>query len=107
MILQNKGDYIMNGTQKLMVGDRIVAVDSEYTGLKGYVTEIRTGSDKETENVTDDVYCSFDIPEDKKKVEMLEKHFSALFGEPKTIHDLSIDLVIMAPAMLRKAEAYE
>ena len=97
----------MENMQRLAVRDRVVAINSDYAGLKGYITEIRTGSDKETENTSHDVYCCFDIPDDKEKVKMLEKHFSDLYGEPKTIDDLGIDLVILAPDMLRKAEAYE
>lgn len=107
MILEKTGEYLISGTQKLTVGDRIVAIDGDYAGLKGYIVEIRTNADKETENIGDDIYCCFDIPEDRAKVKLLEEHFSEFYGEPKTIDELSIDLVIMAPKMLRKAEAYE
>ena len=45
------------------IGDRIVGTDaSEYQGLLGSIIEIRDGEDKETENETPDIYCSFDAP---------------------------------------------
>ncbi|MBE5040779.1 hypothetical protein [Ructibacterium gallinarum] len=101
MILQNQGEFIENDNVKLAIGDRIIAADSDYAGLKGWITEIRTGADKETENTTDDVYCRFEIPETAEKQQLLEEHFSALYGEKKTMDDLCLDMVIMAPEELR------
>lgn len=101
MILQNQGEFIESGNAKLAVGDRIIATDSDYAGLKGRITEIRTGADKDTANVTDDVYCCFEVPESKKEQQLLEEHFSALYGEKKTVDDLCLDMVIMAPEELR------
>ena len=34
----------------------------EYEGLYGSITEIRDGEDKDTENETPDIYCSFEEP---------------------------------------------
>lgn len=101
MICTRSGEGIITEGKTFAVGQRVIATDSDYAGLKGYITEIRTGVDKETENETNDIYCSFDIPEDKEKVRLLEEHFSGLFHEKKTIDDISLDLVIMAPDMLR------
>lgn len=101
MILQNQREFIDAGNVKLAVGDRIIATDSDYAGLKGWITEIRTGADKETANVTDDVYCCFEIPETEKEQQLLEEHFSDLYGEKKTLDDLCLDMVIMAPEELR------
>ena len=45
------------------IGDIIVATDaSEYEGLVGRILEIRDGADKDTENETPDIYCSFEVP---------------------------------------------
>lgn len=105
--------YVLNGEKvttdgiTLAVGERIIATDSDYAGLKGYITEIRTGPDKETENETDDIYCCFDIPESEDEIKLLEEHFSALFMEKKTIEDIALDLVIMAPDELRRLDVNE
>lgn len=102
MICTRNGEGIITEGVAFVVGQRIIATDSDYVGLKGYITEIRTGTDKETENETNDIYCCFDIPEDKEEIKLLEEHFSDLFQEKKTIDDISLDLVIMAPEELRR-----
>ena len=102
MICTRTGEGIIAGGVAFAVGQRIIATDSDYAGLKGYITEIRTGTDKETENETSDIYCCFDIPESKEEIKLLEEYFSDLFQEKKTIDDISLDLVIMAPDMLRR-----
>ena len=101
MICTKNGEGIIAEGATFAVGQRIIATDSDYAGLKGYITEIRTGADKETENETNDIYCCFDIPESKEEIKLLEEHFSDLFCEKKTIDDISLDLIIMAPSELR------
>ena len=45
------------------IGQRVVGTgQSEYEGLYGFITEFRDGEDKETENDTPDVYCTFEPP---------------------------------------------
>lgn len=107
MIYTKTGEGITADGITLSVGERVIATESDYAGLKGYITEIRTGSDKETENETDDVYCCFDIPESEEKIKLLEEYFSDLFREKKTIDDISLDLVIMAPEEIRRLEENE
>lgn len=107
MIYNVKGDSITVDGSIFAVGDRIIATDSDYAGLKGYITEIRTGADKETENETDDIYCCFDFPEDEEEIKLLEAHFSDLFGVEKTRDDIAIDLVIMAPDEIRRLAVNE
>ena len=70
---------------------------SEYSGFSGTITKILTGSDKETKNENADIYCCFTIPDD---IAGLEKRFSDLYGEPKTIDDICVDAVIMASDMI-------
>ena len=67
--------------------------ESEYGGLYGTITEIRDGEDKETENETPDLYCSFEVPVMPCEVKKLEEIFSDLYDEPKTIDDIILDLV--------------
>lgn len=102
MICTNNGESITADGVTFAVGDRIIATDSDYAGLKGYITEIRTGADKDTENETDDIYCCFDFPEKEEEIRLLEEHFSDLFSEEKTRDDIAVDLVIMAPDEIRK-----
>ena len=102
MICTKNGEGIISEGVTFTVGQRIIATDSDYAGLKGYITEIRTGADKETENETNDIYCCFDIPDSKEKIKLIEDYFSDLFQEKKTIDDISLDLVIMAPEELRR-----
>lgn len=107
MIYATNGEQFTADGYTFAVGERIMAINSDYAGLKGCITEIRTGADKETENETDDVYCCFDFPESEEKARLLEKYFSALYGEKKTRDDICLDSVIMAPEEIRRLEAYE
>lgn len=107
MICTRNGESITADGVTFTVGERIIATDSDYAGLKGYITEIRTGVDKDTQNETDDIYCCFDFPEKEEEIQLLEKHFSELFGEEKTRDNISIDLVIMAPDEIRRVAANE
>lgn len=84
------------------IGDRIIATEgSEYEGLYGFIFEICDDEDKETENDTPDIYCSFDVPSDPQQIKKLEKIFSDLYREPKKIDDIILDFVIMSPEMIR------
>lgn len=107
MIYQTIGEKAVCEGKQFAVGDRIIVTNGDYAGLKGIITEIRTGADKETENETEDIYCSFDLPESKEEIKLIEKHFSALFGTEKTIDDLSFDLVIMASDEIERIDADE
>ena len=89
-----------NGT--FVIGGPIIATDeSEYQGLYGTITEIRTDEDRETENETPDIYCSFEPPVYPHEIRDFERVFSDLYGEPKTLDDISLDEVIMSPEMIR------
>ena len=73
---------------------------SDYEGLYGVITEIRTGDDRETENDTPDIYCQFYAPVLPCEIRALEERFSSLYGCPKTLDELGLDMVVMAPEML-------
>ncbi len=84
------------------VGAPIVGThESEYDGLFGRIIEIRDGDDKETENETPDIYCCFDTPVLPYDIKRLEEIFSDLYDQPKTLDDITLDMVIMAPEMVR------
>ena len=77
------------------VGQEIVAnANSGYAGLTGAITEIRDGDDKETDNPSADIYCTFSMPNTVTFAEELERRFSMPVGE------IPYDMVSMAPEML-------
>lgn len=101
MILNKYGDTFQYDGIDYAIGDIIVATDaSEYEGLVGRIIEIRDGADKDTENETPDIYCSFEVPLLAEDIKALEETFSDLYEEPKTIDDIILDMVIMAPEMI-------
>lgn len=101
MILRENGTRFYVEGKVLTIGGRISANgESEYEGLFGTVTEIRSGADRETENDVPDIYCDFETPVAEETLRELEERFSGLYGEAKTIDDISLDCVIMSPDML-------
>ena len=74
---------------------------SEYRGLYGTITEIRDGSDRETENDTPDIYCCFEPPLFQEEIRELERRFTDLYQSPKKLDEITLDMVIMAPEMVR------
>lgn len=101
MIINRPGavfDY--NGIQ-YVIGEPIIGTaESEYEGLIGSITEIYDGDDKETENETPDFYCCFEAPIHPHDIKVLEERFSDLYDEPRTLDDITLDMVIMAPSMV-------
>ncbi len=84
----------------------VVGTDrSVYEGLYGRITEIRDGEDKETENETLDIYCTFELPVLPYDMEILEKRFSRFTG--KRLEDIGFDSIIMAPEMIKGLEETE
>ena len=105
MIINQPGAEFFYENVCYKIGDRIVGTDaSEYQGLLGSIIEIRDGEDKETENETPDIYCSFDDPVLPYDIAELEKRFSELYQRKKTIEDIALDEVIMAPEMIETIE---
>ena len=101
MIYQKSGETLYHDNRKYTVGASVYANDaSEYGGLIGTILEIRTGDDRETENDTPDIYCRFNQPVLQTDIEQLEKHFSDLYGTRKSIAEIALDEVIMAPEMI-------
>lgn len=62
------------------IGGKVCANDaSDYEGLYGTITEIRDGDDRETENDTPDIYCSFMPPVLADDIKAIESRFSQLY----------------------------
>lgn len=102
MVINKLGVEFVYGGVIFKIGDPIVGTpESEYGGLYGSITEIRDGKDKETENDEPDLYCTFIPPVLPCKIKKLEKAFSNLYGQSKSLDEIGIDLVIMAPSMVK------
>ena len=101
MLINKPGaEFLYNGIT-YRIGDVIIGSDqSEYAGLIGSIFEIRDGSDKETENDTPDIYCSFDPPVLPTDIAKVKAVFSDLYGTQKILDDICFDMVIMAPEMI-------
>lgn len=102
MIINEFGaEFEYNGVT-YVIGEPIIGTkESEYEGLFGTITEIRDGSDKDTDNKTPDLYCEFEAPLLPEDIAELEKTFSDLYDEPKKLEDIILDSVIMAPHMVK------
>ena len=102
MILNRLGaEFEYEGVTYTVGGAVVGTAESEYEGLYGRITAIYDDEDKETENKTPDIYCEFDPPVTPHEVKALEKTFSDLYDQPKTLDDIVLDMVIMAPEMIR------
>lgn len=97
MIINQEGmRYTYNG-MTYTVGAAVMATEaSEYRGLYGTITEIRDGSDRETENDTPDIYCCFEPPLFQEEIQELEQRFTKLYQSPKKLDEITLDMVIMA-----------
>ena len=106
MIINKDGmRYTYNGTT-YTIGAAVVATEeSEYQGLCGIITEIRDGSDRETENDTPDICCCFEPPLFQEEIRELEQRFTDLYQSPKKLDEITLDMVIMAPEMVRVISA--
>lgn len=105
MIINHNGAEFSYKGVTFVIGQPIVGTkQSEYEGLYGVITEIRDGKDKDTENDTPDIYCTFEPPVLPHDIERLEKRFSGLYQQSKKLEDISLDEVIMAPEMIKGLE---
>lgn len=101
MILNEYGKSFEYEGIAYTIGEQIAANEqSEYEGLVGVIVEIRDGDDKETENDTPDIYCSFDEPLLSEDIAEIERRFSELYGEEKSFEEIALDYVAMAPEMI-------
>ncbi len=90
------------------VGDMVIAnADSVYEGLMGRITEIRTGGDKDTENLGPDIYCDFEKPQFPFAIKRFEERFHVTVDEAFDWDMIALDGVIMAPEMLVSLDVQE
>lgn len=70
---------------------------SDYADLVGRIMEIRSEEDMDTDNEYIDIYCDFNMPTDTEVIEKLEERATLIYGEPKTLKDICLDGIVMAP----------
>lgn len=101
MVLEKPGDKFQYSGVTYKIGEQIIGTEqSEYEGLIGTIVKIIDGEDKETENPAPDFYCCFTPPVLPYDLKQLEQTFSNLYDSPKTLEDIALDSVIMAPEMI-------
>ena len=102
MIINRAGAQFVYEGITYTIGDKIFSNDtSDFRGLFGYIKEIRTGDDRETDNDTPDIHCYFYPPFGPEAIAELESRFSVLYRSPKKLEDIALDEVIMAPDMIQ------
>lgn len=108
MIINRPGATFTYDDIVYTLGEKIYANGaSDYSGLVGQIYEIRDGEDKETDNEGPDFYCSFEVPISPHEVSKLEKRFAALYQTKKSLEDITLDMVIMAPEMVIPLKSLE
>lgn len=101
MIYNREGAQFTYEGVTYTIGEKIVSNEiSDYQCLFGFIKEIRTGDDRETDNDTPDIHCCFYPPFNPCEVIRLERRFSELYRSPKKLADIALDEVIMAPDMI-------
>lgn len=104
MLLNKPGERFEHNSQSFVVGESVYALSSHYKGLYGTITAIRDGMYKDTGNPDVNILCCFFSPINKEVKRQIAKRMSAYYGDPVRFEDIAIDLVIMAPEMLRPAK---
>ena len=100
MILQEKGHPFFTENKLFIVGGRVYANgNSEYEGLFGELTEIRTGKDAGAGGSLS-LRCRFTWPDDPRLEQDIEHRASSQIGHPVRLADLHLDNVILSPGML-------
>lgn len=104
MIINKQGEKCLccNGVEYI-IGEEVIGTENgDYEGLIGRIYEIRIGeADKETDNDTSDFYCTFEPPILEPDIRKLEERFSQIYGSPKSLNEICLDSVILAPDMVK------
>ena len=102
MIFKSVNDTVEYMGKSYYVGEDIVGTsESVYDGLFGNIIEIRTDADKETDNQAPDIYCEFYALVFPEEVKRFENKVSLLYGKEKTLEDIALDRVVVAPEMIK------
>ena len=86
MIKNKAGEAFQYENVLYTIGEWIQCSElSDYAGLAGIITEIRDGTDKETDNRGPEITCCFQSPQEKNLIKKIENKFSSLYGVSKKI----------------------
>ena len=98
MVANKVGESIEFDGVTYTVGATVtVCKGSDYDGLVGKIIEIATDDDMDIDNEAIDIYCDFEEPTDPEVIKKLGKRFSCIYGEPRTLQDICLDGIVMAP----------
>ena len=101
MIYKKETDVFEYEGIKYQIGATVKAnASSVYEGLIGFITEIRTGKDKETKNPEPDIYCDFVKPNFQEELGVFQRRYQSSGDAPFNLDDINLDGVIMSPEML-------
>lgn len=107
MILKNKGDVFLYAGIKYVIGEKVIATKGGANeGMIGTILQICDGEDKETENYTPDIYCSFDEPILKVHKEKAIERLSKLWDGVIKLEDANVEQIIMAPEMIIPLDSF-
>lgn len=92
MTINETGEFIEYNGVCYTIGDRITAnKNSDYDGATGIIIEI---SDEE-DGV--DIYCDLERPTDPEVIARIEKRFSYIYDEPRTLDEIPFDEIVLQP----------
>lgn len=84
-----------------VVGEEVIATKgTPYEGLYGHITAIRNNFNKDTDNEEPDIYCHFEPPVLHEDIQKTEKSFAKACGTARSINEIALDEIIMAPEMI-------
>lgn len=97
MIFNKKGEKVIIEGKEFTIGGRVYANNSSlHEGLYGEVTEIRTGEDTDTDDVTHDIVVDFEIPTEPAII----KSIVNIYNDGRSIEDVPLDCLNMDAEML-------
>ena len=101
MIYKKQTDVLKYQGKEYQVGATVKAnASSVYEGLIGFITEIRTGKNKDTKNPGPDIYCDFIKPNFQKELQVFQRRYAKSYDEPFDLENINLEGVIMPPEML-------
>ena len=92
MTINKSGEFIEYNGVRYTVGEKITAnKNSDFDGVTGIIIEISVEEDGV------DIYCDLERPTNPEVIARIEKRFSYIFDEPRTIDEIPFDEIVLQP----------
>lgn len=92
MTIDKMGESMEHDGIRYAIGQKIQAnKNSDYDGAVGIIVEISNEDDGF------DIYCDLERPTDPETVSKIEKRFSYIFDEPRTLDEIPFDEIVLQP----------